>query len=366
MKEESTYQHLPSQEELEAFLRASQTESAHDVVARASEQHALVAEALEGYATDPGAIAAVPPVAEISVLFAAKFGTAAAHVAWMWKVTAWVVLVATGGVLTYLAATPSKNATPKVTAEYQTENSEAFIVQEIQSQDSTVTEEKPASVAEEVSHHADSTTIDWRPMQDANQPSSGPASSELQAIPVRSIPANTLIPEIMQSSNLAAVVNKANASSAGLTAVIVSRLEGVRFADYTPIRKARWSITDNDSSATYTDVMREAIQRYQRKDFKNCIQLLSTIFADYPNDVNVQLYTGMSLFYSGDFYNAERWLGFASTNKISSFKEQAMFFRAKALRQMGRNEEALELFKKVAALTGEYSGEAYTEMYRKD
>ena len=365
MKEESTYQHLPSQEELETFLRSSQAEASSNVVAHAAEQHALVAEALEGYATDPGAIAAVPPVSEVSVLFAAKFGTAAAHVAWIWKVTAWVVLVATGGVITYVATSPSKNTEQKATAEYQTESPDQLLFTEVPTHDSVLIHEEVPPASTKLIVSQDSIALDWRPVQDAQVPS-GPASSELQAIPVRTLPTNALIPEIMQSSNLVAVVNKANASAVGLTAVIVSRMEGLRYADYSPLRKAKWSIAANDSSATYTEVMREAIQRYQRQEYKGCIQLLSTIFADYPNDVNVQLYTGMSLFHSGDYYNAERWLGFATTNKISSFKEQALFFRAKALRQMGRKDEAIELFKKVAAMTGEYSGDAYTEMYRKD
>lgn len=330
----------------------------------ASQEHPLVADALAGYGLDPGAITVLPPAASFSAGLAAKTGMQVGWQSLLWRLSAWLII---GGAAIGIGFTfwpkekPGTNA-PSLAAENTTET---ILSPNITSSSNTIANSSPDNVqsetqSQQVIPSSQETTPLEAPAVSTND-HGGPMPMEYKAAKgLRTTEA------ILKDPNLEVIVSRANSISKGLTAVIVTRYQGQKYADYASLRTELYYPLPNDSSVvlSYDALIKQAMDHYREKRFQQVLDLLSPVFVNYPNDVNVQLLTGLALQGVNDHYNAERWLGFASVNKISAFKEQAMYNRAQSLRLLGREEEARTLFQKVADIGGEYQKAAWTALYK--
>jgi hypothetical protein len=317
-----------------------------------------------GYALDPTAVTIVPPVHSFSAGLATKTGLSSGWQSLLWRLSAWLVISGTLAGIGY-ALWPSKkseNNSSALVIVASTESSPASSTSEVApSYSFTAPSESVSNTMNRGNSDSSTTRTQTIPDTEAIADHGGPMPMELKAAP-----ALRTTDAILKDPNLEVIVSSANSISKGLTAVIVTRYQGQKYADYASLRSGWYYPIPTDSSValTYDDLVKRAMDSSREKRYQEVLDLLSPVFINYPNDVNVQLLTGLALQGLSDHYNAERWLGFASVNKISAFREQAMYCRAQSLRELGREEEARQLYQKVADMGGEYQEAAWTVLYK--
>ena len=108
----------------------------------------------------------------------------------------------------------------------------------------------------------------------------------------------------------------------------------------------------------YTEFLNDAIVEYARGHFKEAAHRFQLILKTYPKDANAQFYLGMTLFQQGSYALSSAALAAAGENEISTFHEDARFYRAKALLNQGARQEAIYLWEEIADQGGFYAAQS--------
>ncbi|MEO8589752.1 MAG: zf-HC2 domain-containing protein [Flavobacteriales bacterium] len=127
-----------------------------------------------------------------------------------------------------------------------------------------------------------------------------------------------------------------------------------RYAD----RSAQDSARGEVINVPYTAFMDEALDRFAHNDHKACLDDLRFLLVQYPDDVNALFYAGLCCYNLGLYTHARTFLHRAATHPVDVFDEEAQWYHALALEQLGEKQAAAEAFTRIAANGGFYAGKA--------
>lgn len=105
----------------------------------------------------------------------------------------------------------------------------------------------------------------------------------------------------------------------------------------------------------YLSFMDEAMARFARNDHRGCLEELRFLLRQYPTDVNATFYAGLCAYNLGLYDRAEALLDKAASHSVEVFDEEAAWYHALALQQLGRTEHARERMARIAQDSGFYA-----------
>lgn len=116
-------------------------------------------------------------------------------------------------------------------------------------------------------------------------------------------------------------------------------------------------ITDGSINKTvsYKEFLKESLYYLKEKNYTLAIQHFNTILRHYPNDANAEFYLGYALFNQGNYESAIPYFNEAMNNGFDFFYEDAQWFKANCLENMGRLKEAKSLYNEIKNRGGYYS-----------
>lgn len=108
----------------------------------------------------------------------------------------------------------------------------------------------------------------------------------------------------------------------------------------------------------YTTFMDEAMGRFARADDRGCLEELSFLLTQYPDDPNALFYAGQCTYNLGLYERARHYLHRAATHPIDVFHEEATWYHALTLERLGDHTAAREAFGRIVAQGGFYAERA--------
>lgn len=108
----------------------------------------------------------------------------------------------------------------------------------------------------------------------------------------------------------------------------------------------------------YYEFMKQTIIELAQGDTSSAIHSLSQILFIYPDDANALFYIGFLEFNKGNYTVASQWLIKSSSNWVSNFHEESMWYYAESLRLSGKTAKAKEIYLEIAFENGFYSNQA--------
>lgn len=116
-------------------------------------------------------------------------------------------------------------------------------------------------------------------------------------------------------------------------------------------------ITDGgiNKTVSYKEFLKESLYYLKQKNYTLAIQHFNTILRHYPNDANAEFYLGYALFNQGNYESAIPYFNEAMNNGFDFFYEDAQWFKANCLENMGRLKEAKSLYDEIKNKGGYYS-----------
>ncbi len=127
-----------------------------------------------------------------------------------------------------------------------------------------------------------------------------------------------------------------------------------RFADQRAQQQAR----QESITLSYTAFFHEALARFARNDHKGCLDDLRFLMEQYPDDVNAHFYAGLCSYNLGLYGRARTLLHRAATHPVPAFDEEAAWYHALTLEQLGESAAAQEAFGRISAGQGFYADRA--------
>lgn len=110
---------------------------------------------------------------------------------------------------------------------------------------------------------------------------------------------------------------------------------------------ARFATADEQALAqalerriAYLSFMDEALEKFVQNDHKGCLEELTFVLNQYPEDVNALFYAGLCSYNLGLNKRAERYLDRAARHAFNVFNEEAEWYHALALERSGKKESA--------------------------
>jgi len=95
------------------------------------------------------------------------------------------------------------------------------------------------------------------------------------------------------------------------------------------------------------EIIKDAMEAFNKKQFTVCIDLLDLLHGYNKNDTNAQFYLGMCFYHLGDYNKALKYFTSASDNNINIFLLEAEFYTALCYKNTNKINEANELFKQI-------------------
>jgi tetratricopeptide (TPR) repeat protein len=108
----------------------------------------------------------------------------------------------------------------------------------------------------------------------------------------------------------------------------------------------------------YIAFMEDALGKFVRNDHKGCLEELRFLLQQYPDDVNALFYAGLCSYNLGMNERARSFLHRAATHSIDVFDEEATWYHALSLEQLGETEAAQGSFARIVARNGFYAQRA--------
>ena len=106
------------------------------------------------------------------------------------------------------------------------------------------------------------------------------------------------------------------------------------------------------------DVIKEAMLHFKNQNYNVCIKSLNTVAQFTGNDINCRFYYGMCNFYKKNYTEALKNLEDCISNPNNSFLQEAEYYKALCLSELGNKAKAQELFKRIAEDGGFYAEKA--------
>jgi hypothetical protein len=167
-----------------------------------------------------------------------------------------------------------------------------------------------------------------------------------------------------------------------LVGVGMTSILNYRVADYSDYRKPKWSNrvfseghtpanqenkttqTDKPQSVglTYMEYLEECLGYFDNKQYKQAKEGFDQLRTNYPEDVNAQFYGAMTHYHLGQYELAIALFELTESNVLRSFREEAKFYRAMALKRLNRTPEWNTLMNEIATSGGFYAGQANKEL----
>lgn len=352
MKSQSTYDPFPAVDHISGYLKGQLPAEEAAAVKSAAASSALVSDALEGFAMQPDAIGMVPPVSELTQTLAASKTAAGLGKFFLWKLNTIFAIISVGaGVAAVVGYFMLKDeAVGSPTAEYQIEkkieepivesSAPAEVVVLMDTAAKAMPRTEMAAAVSETLNHNDVISVEKSARRNVETLAALlPETRSLQPMP-----ATAMMPV-----------------EASRVAVLVTNYNGLRVADYTPLRSAHW-VLPNGSSVGYMEYLHEALNLYLQGKYEQSSLALTEILEAYPEDVNAQYYLAMNALLVGKYEHASDLFERASDNRISSFRHEAHFYRGKCLAQMGKTDEAKQIFQRTIRRGGNLKELALREM----
>ncbi|MDX9750876.1 MAG: hypothetical protein RBT71_07320 [Flavobacteriales bacterium] len=121
---------------------------------------------------------------------------------------------------------------------------------------------------------------------------------------------------------------------------------------------ARNAATGQVRTMAYLPFMDAAMARFHAHDHKAALVELLFVLDQYPDDVNALFYAGLCAYNLGAYARAENFLAQAATHRIDTFDEEARWYHALTLEQLGDHAGARQAFARIAAGGGFYAERA--------
>ncbi len=167
-----------------------------------------------------------------------------------------------------------------------------------------------------------------------------------------------------------------------LVGVGMTSILNYRVADYSDYRKPKWSnqvfseghtpanqenkttVMDRSRSVvlTYMEYLEECLGYYDNKQYKQAKEGFDQLKTNYPEDVNAQFYGAMARYHLAEYDAAIALFELTEINVLRSFREEAKFYRAMALKQLNRSPEWNTLMNEIATSGGFYAVQANKEL----
>lgn len=354
MKADYTEPQWPTVQELKAYVQGNLNhERAHEIE-RLALDHPLLAEAIEGYTAMP-LFDEVPPWPHT------------VRKPWWSSRFFWIAgAMAVGVVLWRLsdAVETNSNAKPVLAAKQMT----APEAQAAEPQWLPFDEAPPESaVATAVSETKAGTQLQVQVMDTFSGSPLFVRKAAPEPLPLRGATINT------QRSRDTDLQTSALPADEGVRIV---HIHHYKLADYTASRVAGWprfalpahipaslekagnTPADEARLMPYLDYIYQCIDALNRGHYKLALSHFDNVLSQYPGDVNAQFYSGLAHFRLGQFQKATDLFDRAAGNTCTVFQEDALFYKARALRETGRITESDKLLSGIAASGGFYAAQA--------
>lgn len=122
--------------------------------------------------------------------------------------------------------------------------------------------------------------------------------------------------------------------------------------------KSKSTILDNGLTRniyTYKEFLKQTCYFMKERNFYLAIKNLKTILKEFPRDVNAEFYLGYCYYEMGKYEKAISYFELASTNGFGFFEEDAEWFKANSLENLGKQSEANKIYKSIKEKGGYYS-----------
>lgn len=346
MKAHHTYDPFPGVDHISCYLKGSLPADEAAAVKLAASNDALVAEALEGFALQPEGLHMIPPVTELTQTLAASKVAGGVGKFFLWKLNTIFSLISVGAGLTAVVGyfMLKDQAGENTTAVYQSAKPQV--------------EETIAAIADDTQlFKSDNTT---KVLEFAEEKRMAIAVQEVSE-PLRRVAPK--MPEL-RAENMEKPMMPTTAmlpAEANRVAILVTNYNGLRVADYSPLRTSGWKLQSGEQ-ASYMAFLQEALNWHLQGKYEQSSDLLKQILNIYPEDVNAQYYLGMNNLLLGKYEAASELFEDAADNRISSFRHEAHFYNGKCLARLGRTDEAQQIFERTIRRGGNLKELALREM----
>lgn len=108
----------------------------------------------------------------------------------------------------------------------------------------------------------------------------------------------------------------------------------------------------------YLRYMDEALEAFSRERYSIALEDLLFLLNQYPNDVNVQFYAGLTCFRAGLYLRARTLLARAENNPVDVFQEEAEWYLARTVEQIDGAAQARSRYERIAQRGGFYAEQA--------
>lgn len=116
--------------------------------------------------------------------------------------------------------------------------------------------------------------------------------------------------------------------------------------------------TIEPTEVTYIDYLTETANEFNEGNYKVALKKYLVILANYPDDVNANFYGGLCYFNLGQFEQSIQLFDKSYTIGYGNFREEAMWFTARANYELENNIKTRGLLKKIIKEDGFYKAQA--------
>lgn len=106
---------------------------------------------------------------------------------------------------------------------------------------------------------------------------------------------------------------------------------------------------------TYKQQLKNSLYQLKDQNYSSAIENFEIILTHFPQDANAQFYIGYALFYQENYEKAIPYFEKSMTNGFDFFYEDAEWFKANSLENMGKLKEAQTIYRKIKNKGGYYS-----------
>ncbi len=108
----------------------------------------------------------------------------------------------------------------------------------------------------------------------------------------------------------------------------------------------------------YIDYLKESQWFFSKNKFKKALKRYLIIIEQYPEDVNAHFYSGLCYHNLGQYEKAITHFDQSYSISLGNFREEAIWFKAKAFLKQGKQQNAKSILKSIKQEGGFYSEEA--------
>ncbi len=108
----------------------------------------------------------------------------------------------------------------------------------------------------------------------------------------------------------------------------------------------------------YENYLKQSLKKFTKGEYKGALKNFRQILAHYPEDVNAHLYGGLCYYNLGKFSKAINYFTLVETDHITSFNQEADWFKALSLVKNKKETEAKALLLQIIEKGGFYSEQA--------